>query len=79
MKIEVGAKIHKTPAIFVGLHSDCDDEYHEVLNMEGTIVYVNFPHKYFTVEYEFKNGMKFLESFKMKPPKTKMKKVSKYG
>ena len=66
-KIEVGAKICKTPIVFEYLHSDWD-EYHNV-NMEGTIVYVNFPHKYFTVEYEFKNGMKFRESFKMDHPK----------
>lgn len=79
MKIEVGAKIRKTPAVFLGLHSDIDDEYHDVLNMEGTIVYVNFPHKYFTVEYEFKNGMKFRESFKMKPSKSRKIKVTKYG
>ena len=77
MKLEVGAKVKKIPSIFGECHKD-SETFNAVKDLEGTVVYVNFAHKYFTVEYEFKNGMKFRESFKIKPPKTKAKKVGKY-
>lgn len=79
MKIEVGAKIHKTPTGFLDKNDRHSALFHSVKDMEGTIIDVNFAHKHFTVEYEFPNGRKFRESFKIMPPKTRMKKVTKYG
>lgn len=77
MKLEVGARVKKIPAIFDELHKD-SETFNAVKDLEGTVVYVNFAHRYFTVEYEFKNGMKFRESFKIVPPKSRKKKVCKY-
>lgn len=78
MKLEVGAKIKKIPSIFDDVHKD-SETFNHIKDMEGTVVYINSAHRYFTLEYEFKNGMKFRESFKIMPPKTRMKKVTKYG
>lgn len=78
MKIEVGAKIKKIPSIFDDCHKD-SETFNAVKDLEGTVVYVNFAHRVFTLEYEFKNGMKFRESFKIMPPRSRMKKVTKYG
>ena len=40
-----------------------EPEEHKARLVRGTIVYVNYAHKYFTVEWE-KDGVKYLESFK---------------
>ena len=37
-------------------------EQKKELTVRGSIVYVNYAHKYFTVEWE-KEGIKYLESF----------------
>ena len=79
MKFEVGAKIRKTPTGFLDKKDRHSDLFINVKDMEATIIDVNFPHKHITLEYEFKNGMKFRETFKLLPPKTRKKKVSKYG
>ena len=78
MKLEVGAKIKKIPSIFDDVHKD-SEAFDHIKDMEGTVVYVNYAHRYFTLEYKFKNGMTFCESFKIMPPKTRKKKVCKYG
>lgn len=66
MKIEVGAKIKKTPFGFLERNDGmCSD----VKDMEGTIIDVNRKHRHYTVEYEFKNGGKFRETFKMERAK----------
>ena len=62
MKIEVGAKIKKTP---FGFLKCSEDMCFAVKDMEGTIIDVNRKHRHFTVEYEFKNGAKIRETFKM--------------
>lgn len=65
MRIEVGAKIKKTPTGFLNKHDSCSKLLQDVKDMEGTIVHVNRKHRHFTVEYDFGNGRKFCESFKM--------------
>ena len=69
MKIEVGAKIKKTPMGFLSGYGAHSDLFYDVKDMEGTIIDVNRKHRHYTVEYEFPNGMKFRETFKMKRAK----------
>lgn len=65
MKIEVGAKIKKTPFGFLERN---DDMCYNVKDMEGTIISVNRKHRHYTVEYEFPKG-KIRETFKMERAK----------
>ena len=68
MKIEVGAKIRKTPTSFLfdlGRHSEL---FKSVKDLEGTIIDVNRKHRHYTVEYELPKG-KFRETFKMERAK----------
>ena len=79
MKIEVGEKIRITPMGFLGEHEKCSDLYKSVKDKEGTIVYVNREHRYFTVEYDFGGGRTIRESFKMIPKKALAKRGGKYA
>lgn len=69
MKIEVGAKIRKTPTGIFYDYGRCSELFNSVKDMEGTIIDVNRKHRHYTVEYEFKNGKKFRETFKMERAK----------
>ena len=69
MKIEVGAKIRKSPTGHLCFTDAKSDLYKQVKDMEGTIIDVNRKHRHFTVEYEFGRGRKFHETFKMECPK----------
>ena len=69
MEIEVGAKIKKTPTGFLNKNDSCSALLQDVKDMEGTIIDVNRKHRHYTVEYEFKNGNKFRETFKMERAK----------
>lgn len=69
MRIEVGAKIRKTPEGRLCFTDSKSFMYQQVKDMEGTIIDVNRKHRHFTVEYDFGNGRKFRETFKMNPAK----------
>lgn len=68
MKIEVGAKIRKTPTIGVREYGRHSEMFYDAKDLEGTIVDVNRKHRHYTVEYEFPRG-KFRETFKMERAK----------
>ena len=57
--VKIGAKIKVRPGAF----NERTVGHYDVVYATGTVVYINRPHKYFTVQIDLPGGS-FLESFK---------------
>lgn len=65
MIIEVGARVFEAPSVAADKFHFNSNENKEI---EGTVVYVNKKHRYYTVEFKAPGG-KFRESFKFRKKK----------
>lgn len=59
MRLEIGTKLLLRPSICVDTLGRATSK-----PIEGTVVYINKPHRYFTAEFVFPTGGSFRESFK---------------
>ena len=63
MEIKLGERVAFKPSAFTFFKDDAGER--QIKTVSGTIVYINLPHRYFTVEYPLGNRGKLLrESFK---------------
>lgn len=59
MRLEIGTKLQLRPSICIDTLGRSTSK-----PLEGTVVYINKPHRYFTAEFVFPTGGSFRESFK---------------
>ena len=57
--IEIGRTVWLRPFELIDFHGRTIDE-----PLPGKVVYINEPHKFFTVEFKFPSGGHYRESFK---------------
>lgn len=58
MRLEIGTKLMLMPYVCLDKRGNTSTK-----PIEGTVVYINKPHRYFTAEFTFPNGS-FREAFK---------------
>ena len=59
MRLEIGTKLQLRPSICIDTLGRSTGK-----PLEGTVVYINKPHRFFTAEFVFPTGGSFRESFK---------------